>query len=327
MQPATCPIESSDLRRYRLFESTDVDDTQMRIASVLQPHRLKPGPSRPGRTAYMNCARIERISFGSIGYAGSMTVDAGEIADYYLVILGLRGYGDVSVGSQRMIVGQSQGIVISPRTPFAGTFSDDCEQYFLRVSGDAVRAHSGYEHLRIEAAMDMSRRELAPLLMQLRALAASPETVELAQQNRRVAAELERLIVTLLLAGQPHHSQSRANECASVPKSVRRAEAFIAEHALEPLHVSDIAAAAGVPVRTLLHNFKSFRDTTPMQRVREVRMDQSRELLMQAGENDRVADIALSCGFVNLGRYAKVYREKFGEAPSETLRKASPQRG
>jgi transcriptional regulator GlxA family with amidase domain len=61
--------------------------------------------------------------------------------------------------------------------------------------------------------------------------------------------------------------------------------------------------------------------------VREVRMDQSRELLMQAGENDRVADIALSCGFVNLGRYAKVYREKFGEAPSETLRKASPQRG
>jgi hypothetical protein len=30
------------------------------------------------------------------------------------VILGLRGYGDVSVGSQRMIVGQSQGIVISP---------------------------------------------------------------------------------------------------------------------------------------------------------------------------------------------------------------------
>jgi hypothetical protein len=163
MQQATSPIESSALRRYRLFESTDVDDTQMRIASVLQPHRLKPGPSRPGRTAYMNCARIEQISFGSIGYAGSMTVDAGEVADYYLVILGLRGYGDVSVGSQRMIVGQSQGILISPRTAFAGTFSDDCEQYFLRVSRDAVHAHSGYEHLRIEPTMDMSRRELAPL--------------------------------------------------------------------------------------------------------------------------------------------------------------------
>ncbi len=313
-------IEPAALRRYRYFESNDVDDTRQRIAAVLQPHRLTPGPAQRGRTAYMNHVRLGQLAFGSLGYAGRMGVEAGELGDYYLVILSLSGYADVSVGSRRTIIGQSQGVVIGPHTPFSGTFSGDCEQFFVRIEKDAILSHTGYEHLQMEPTIDLSRPQLAPWLAQLRMLASSPETVALAQRDPRVAVEIERLLVTLFLAGQPHKSQARPPSSLLVPRVVRRAESYIAEHATEALRLSDIADAAGVPVRTLLHSFRRFRDVSPMQLVREARIERSRTMLMQASETDRVADIALNCGFVNLGRFASAYRERFGESPSETLR-------
>jgi AraC-like DNA-binding protein len=315
-------IEPAALRRYRYFESNDVDDTRQRIATVLQPHRLTPGPALRGRNAYMNYVRLEQLAFGSLAYAGRMGVEAGELGDYYLVILSLSGYADVTVGSRRAMIGQSQGIVIGPHTPFSGTFSGDCEQFFVRIEKQALLSHTGYDRLQMEPTLDLGRPALIPWLAQLRLLVSSPETVALAQRDMRVAVEIERLLVTLLLAGQPHHSQERAPSALLVPRVVRRAETFIAEHASEPLRLSDIADAAGVPVRTLLHSFRKFRDVSPMQLVREARIDRSRALLMQASESDRVADIALNCGFVNLGRFANAYRERFGETPSATLRNA-----
>lgn len=324
MSPAALQIEPAALRKYRYFESTDVDDTRQRIASVLQPHRLTPGAARPGHSAYMNYARLENLAFGSLGYAGAMGVEAGELEDYYLVILSLSGYADVCVGPRRTMIGRSQGVVVGPATRFGGTFSSDCEQFFVRIEKDAILAHSGYRHLQLDPVLDLARPGLAPWLAQLRMLALSPETVALAQRDRRVAVEFERLLVMLLLAGQPHRGEERpaTSLSRSLPRAVRRAEAFIAEHACEPLRLADIADAAGVPVRTLLDSFQRCHDVTPMQRVREARLQRSRERLMRAAEHERVADIALDCGFVHLGRFANAYRETFGETPSDTLRAA-----
>jgi AraC-like DNA-binding protein len=320
MLSASLQIEPAVLRTYRYFESSDVDDTRQRIAAVLQPHKLMPGPAQRGRSAYMNHARFENLSFGSLAYAGTMGVDAGELEDYYLVIFSLSGYADVSVGTRRTMIGRSQGIIVGPSTRFGGTFSRDCEQFFVRIEKSALLLHAGYEHLQMEPTIDLSRAELAPWLAQLRMLCSSPELVALAQRDRRVAVEVERLLVTLLLAGQPHHSQERAQSSLLLPRTVRRAEAYIAEHSCDALRLADIAEAAAVPVRTLLDSFRRFRNVSPMQLVREARLERSRTMLLHAGENDRVTDIALSCGFVNLGRFASAYKEKFGETPSQTLR-------
>ncbi|VWC59284.1 AraC family transcriptional regulator [Burkholderia lata] len=322
MPPASLPIEPTLLRRYRYFESDDIDDTRERIAAVLQPHRLTPGRMRAGYSAYMDHVRIDSIGFGTISYAGTMNVDAGEIEGYYLAILSLGGYADLNVGGRRTIVGPTQGVIAGPGTRFGGTFSRDCEQFFVRIDQDPIRAHTGYDHLQIEPTLDLTRAELQPWLAQLRVMASSPETVALAQRDRRIAAEFERLVIALLLAGQPHHCQSRVGGSTLAPRTVKRAEAYIAEHACEPITLADIALAAGVPVRTLLDGFQRFSHGSPMQLVRERRLERARDRLLQARDAERVADVALDCGFANLGRFAILYRETFGESPSDTLRRA-----
>lgn len=103
----------------------------------------------------------------------------------------------------------------------------------------------------------------------------------------------------------------------AVPASVYRAEAFIEAHMGDAITLDDIAAAARTPVRTLLDGFRRFRDTSPMQHLRNVRLSFARGRLM-SDECASIASIALECGFGNLGRFAQNYAERFGERPSET---------
>lgn len=102
------------------------------------------------------------------------------------------------------------------------------------------------------------------------------------------------------------------------PACVRRAEAFIHAHAAEPLRLADIALATDVPARTLLSAFQRFRERSPMQYLREVRLELARQRQRQPARQATVATIALDCGFLHLGRFAQAYRAQFGEPPSAT---------
>jgi transcriptional regulator GlxA family with amidase domain len=55
--------------------------------------------------------------------------------------------------------------------------------------------------------------------------------------------------------------------------------------------------------------------------LRQVRLDRTRDALLAADPTRvTVAAIANWWGFAHLGRFASVYRARFGERPSDTLR-------
>ncbi|MBM2621844.1 AraC family transcriptional regulator [Actinoplanes sp. LDG1-06] len=105
------------------------------------------------------------------------------------------------------------------------------------------------------------------------------------------------------------------------PAVIRRAVAYVDEHAAEPLTVEEIAAAAGIGTRTLQVGFRRHLDTTPAAYLRHVRLQRAHRDLQaaDAARGDTVADIAYRWGFANLGRFAGYYREAFGRRPSQTL--------
>jgi len=55
--------------------------------------------------------------------------------------------------------------------------------------------------------------------------------------------------------------------------------------------------------------------------VRHQRLQHARRMLMDAHSSLSVTDVAYSCGFGNLGHFARHYSRKFGELPSATVRK------
>jgi transcriptional regulator GlxA family with amidase domain len=88
--------------------------------------------------------------------------------------------------------------------------------------------------------------------------------------------------------------------------------------------MADVAEAAGVAARTLQCGFRRYRNYTAEQFLRDERLAVARTALMNGRERNRsVADIAFEYGFSHLGRFASAYQRRFGEKPSETLRKGS----
>jgi transcriptional regulator GlxA family with amidase domain len=136
---------------------------------------------------------------------------------------------------------------------------------------------------------------------------------------------LEDTVMTMLLMDFPNNYSSalmkpRDGAC---PRHVRAAEEFIRTHAAEAITVEEVAAAAGVAVRTLFEGFQRFRQTTPMAYLKAVRLEAVRDELLAAPPSASVTEIAFNWGVSNLGRFAQSYRRRYDELPSQTLRRSS----
>jgi transcriptional regulator GlxA family with amidase domain len=130
--------------------------------------------------------------------------------------------------------------------------------------------------------------------------------------------------MTSLLLGAPNtYSSWLAEDGGSMtPRCVRKAVELIEAHAHEPLTVEDIAEAVGCSVRALQSGFRQHLGSSPLTYLRDVRLELVHEDLLNAGPSRGVSvtEVALNRGFTHLGRFAQAYRERFGVAPSETLR-------
>lgn len=132
----------------------------------------------------------------------------------------------------------------------------------------------------------------------------------------------ENNIVHALLADIPYRIspyRDSAGHCA-VPHYVWRAERYMRTNPHSAVTMSALADVAGVSRRTLQDGFQRFRGKTPSQLARDLRLDFAREALVRAGSG-KVTDVALEFGFTHLGRFAQAYAARFGESPSETLRR------
>jgi transcriptional regulator GlxA family with amidase domain len=198
------------------------------------------------------------------------------------------------------------------------TFSADCEQMFIRIPRSQMIGHTNFRQLEFAQPFDLSRPALRPLITQLAVLAGDNHTADLLQSHAVARSDYQRLLVGLLVAGQPHSERAPAGKGVA-SASVRRAEAYIHAHAGWPLTLEQIAMAADISPRALQDGFRRFRGTTPIRFLRDVRLDQARELFRSPGHGT-VTEVAFGAGFVHLGRFSAQYFERFGDLPSDTIR-------
>ncbi|MCW8309250.1 AraC family transcriptional regulator [Acidiphilium sp. PA] len=134
---------------------------------------------------------------------------------------------------------------------------------------------------------------------------------------------LEDLLIRALLITQRHsysHLLERAAPTAA-PSSVRRAEAYMRAHAHLPLTLEMIAAAAGTSVRALQAAFQKFRQSSPLQELRKIRLELAHQEIQQQGYSVSLLDVALKYQFSNPGRFARMYKQTFGVLPSQARRR------
>jgi len=138
--------------------------------------------------------------------------------------------------------------------------------------------------------------------------------------------ELARLAGIALLTTFAEGSEPAGGALAH--RAVRTAAEFLREHAHLPVGTDDAAAAAGLSVRGLQQAFRRTLGVTPTQYLRGVRLERVREELAAAAPGDAlVSDVARRWGFAHLGRFAGTYQQRWGEHPTDTLRRPGPPQG
>jgi AraC-like DNA-binding protein len=138
----------------------------------------------------------------------------------------------------------------------------------------------------------------------------------LGSMTRLVAATVLTVFPNTLYPGEPYPA-ARPN---AVPDSVRRATAYIDEHAHRDITLADIAEHVRLTPRALQYAFRRHLDTTPLAYLRRVRLQAAhRDLLAADPATATVTQIAARWGFGH--QFSALYRAAYQVPPSATLRR------
>jgi AraC-like DNA-binding protein len=314
-----------------IFESRDLLAARNHLSRFLWKHSVIPIDRRP-RVAFRHCAaNVGSVSINALHYGTAVKIDAVP-DDSYLFLVLLRGDGMFSQDGFSGPVGPEIVRTMNPTGRAQMRFSPGEANLTLRIPAAVL-----LEFLERETGVPVT----APLVFEPEAnpndadapgLRRYLEFVcrEIDRQSRPsmtdlVARQMERTIVSLALTQLPHNYSDALGGAplGEAPEHVRIVEDYIRGHADDPLSLNDLAEIAGVSARTLQTGFRRYRETTPMEYMRDYRLDLARHALKNAAATGRsVTDIAQSCGFNHPGKFAKCYRARFGETPSDTRKRS-----
>jgi AraC-like DNA-binding protein len=103
---------------------------------------------------------------------------------------------------------------------------------------------------------------------------------------------------------------------------VREAEDIMRAYSDEPLSMLRLAQCLGVGLRSLQMAFSTvYCGLSPRDVLNAIRLEKARQRLMRPHSAITVTEVALASGFNHLGRFAIAYLKRFGEHPSQTLKR------
>lgn len=322
-------LQGSRLTEHPLFATTDLDDARESVARVFCPHRLEISRARH-IDAVHNRVDFKGFSLNYLQYGADVEIEPGSLERFYLLQIPLAGSARVRSGSQEVDVDVDSGTFLSPSQPVRMRWSGDCRKLLVQIERAAIErlaeATLGQpirRTLDFDAALDFARPAHATLRRLVMLLCDDVEHGGGLGEGL-VGGRFGELLLTGLIDHQRHnYSDAIERQKLSIaPAHVRKAERFMREHVAEPIGLAEVAQAAGVSIRALQDGFRRFRDMTPLESLRAIRMEAARAELLAGANGETVTSVALKWGFTHLSRFAESYRRRFNETPSQTLRRS-----
>lgn len=311
-----------------LLRSSDIDEVRATVAAELSEHRL--ALRTPRLDARLFGAKAEGVQVYRLEYGAAVSVDTCLGGDSILVQYGLQGRIGARSPFGQWQIAAGQALVFPPGVPLHLEWEEHAAQLLVKVSLARLnRAHESLVGtmpmlaLRLRQAMVCDTATipgwdalLGYFCAQLCGPAGQRSTLAI-----RVAEDA--LLGHLLCSRALSPSDAPLPPPRNIaPRHVRRAREFMEARVQEAIGLDAIAAHAGVSVRSLSRAYQEQYGISPMAALRALRLEKIRADLEAGPPGSSVADIAFRWGWAHLGRLAAAYRERFGEAPHATLRRA-----
>jgi AraC-like DNA-binding protein len=312
----------------RVFSSADMDEVRCNVGRIFKPHSLKIYSRFNGMKSQMHHVQQGNLSMNLLQYQNEVLIDPARLDDFYLIHIPITGKSNIRCGNQSFVSTPEVASLISPTLPLNILWEAGSTHVILRIERARVERHCaqhlGIPHLEKPLEFDPAlRMDTASGIYFSRLLGILGEslTSPFPQLRQPMAFEqFESTLINALLYGQANNLPLDGPVHSIAPFYIKRVEDYIHAHAAEPMTIEALAEKAGVSARTLFAGFQRYREISPMDYVRQVRLEHVREELLKTPTPISVTDIALKWGFNHLGRFSIDYKRRFGESPSATVR-------
>ncbi|HZD65274.1 MAG TPA: AraC family transcriptional regulator [Acidimicrobiales bacterium] len=315
------------------FSTPDPDEAKVRTEELLQcSHRMAVLDRARGFRAGVSYLSMAGFGLMSSTYGAPVEIACAPPIPWVTVSIIDGGTATFTrPGADTTVVGAARGAVLAYERPVAMRWSPGARQLMVTIPKARVEAFLRRllarplrQPLRFEPGLDLDSdgRGVASAVATLRRAAAAcgragPPPV--------LAGEVEHSMISALLLAHRHNYTDAifAPQPVSASRVVGRVVEFMESASDTAVTAADLAAFAGVSERSLYAAFRRQFDASPMAYLRRLRLDRAHEDLVCAEPTGAsgVTEIALRHGFAHGGRFAAAYRARFGEAPSQTLRR------
>lgn len=323
------------LQGHPVAYTTDVRAAEDVTSQFLGPARIV--PQRGSRSEFqcrLHAIQFLDVTMAYLDYAVAADVAVGPAVDAYTVHMTTSGQATVHIQEEAHTLSAFLALVVSPGMSYRLSVEHDSPQLIVRIERAALErqlsrmiGRSLDSPLVFETIGDLTTDSAARWHGSLNILSAEVMSPTSLIQRGIGAGSLEELIISTLLYIQPSNYSERLSgrRRSSGRVAVRRSIEYIERHLAEPISLGDLASYVRMSPRSIQAGFREDLDTTPVAFIRDARLDQVRRSLLEAmpGDGLSVTEVAQRWGFNHLGNFSTLYRRRFGEAPSQTLRRQS----
>jgi AraC-like DNA-binding protein len=323
------PSKPALLSNYPAIHTSDPEDARARVKAVFGATSFEV-PGRETRfEARANFLQVGDLKLYYCAFASDVSIGFGEVP-FIRQIFNINGRMRYSGGALtgEVAPGSSTGI-LPAGVPLRFDFKSSYRHLVVRIEQNALQRYLSVllareidDELRFDdrADQDQAMKRVRRMIFQF----ASDFDTRGDSFSDLAKAEMTRIAMMRFLMYHRHnysHFLFREPPPGSTT-AVRVVEEYIEANWDKPIDIEAMSAIARISARSLFRQFRKDRGYSPAEFAKRIRLDRAKEMLEQSEGQASVTQVALKCGFQNLGHFARDFRLAFGELPSDALRRS-----
>lgn len=309
-----------------IWESTNYDETCAVLSKLIGPHNSNLiGEQKNFFTRFYH-AELDQSSIVYIQWCGEQILTRTQPDNLYVLYVPLEGLIQEKINSCLPIYSSPEKAhIFTPQQDLVGDIGPKgqgisvCIPHHL-IQDELTKLLNNNPHDFVDFAPELDLTTFFGQSLKQLVLFAWQET----QSRSLFLPQLEQTLLTGLLQYQSHnYSAALQFMGASLSQQqVCLAKEFIEANLENPISLGDISEAVGVSARSLQRAFTRHCDCSPMQFLTQLRLDAIHRELKQGKQSGNITNLMLKYQFNHLGRCSQNYQKRFGELPSETVRRS-----
>jgi AraC-like DNA-binding protein len=321
----------SALYRNCVFRSDSRAEAHEHVARELSDHVLNWKQGAPDAALFKG--ELNQLKIYALRYGAQVEVTPRPFEGFTLVHTSLSGGAEFECDGQSISVAEGRTAVLAPKHHCRLRWLPGTQQLIVRVPDTLLHEVSG-QHDQTDPGLGagLLPRSLGSqwdLITQslLNLLATTDDGTVRAEWRDHFERNLALFLLLHRLDPKPPADgrlpAGAPSEGAPHASGIRQMDAlleYIDARLCAPISLEDLARAAGVSIRTLNVLCRRHHGLTPMELLRNMRLDAVRARLL-TDTTASITDTALAFGFGHLGRFSAYYAARFDELPRDTQKR------